>query len=173
MDANFAKPGSLSNELVGDDPDLARLPAGRKVLTGEVVHLHGESHGGVDGSHSLSFEGRDDLAGDLIDVIALVMEFQIGDGAGGGSDGLTIHPKNEGEGGAGSRERGLDFGTVRVEFRSVDGDDSCVGCSAVESELAQAGGGECMSRSGWLCAIGDGGGVIGDGGHEKYSCIYN
>ena len=68
-----------------------------QILPRKAVHLHREAHRRVHRPDALLLQGRHDLAGDLVDVIAGVVEFQVGDRAGRAADRLPVHPADEAE----------------------------------------------------------------------------
>jgi hypothetical protein len=81
VDTHSSKTSSHGNRFVSHHPDLPR----------ESFHLHGESHGGIDGLDVLSFESADYLTCHVVDVVASRVELEIRDGACRASDGLAIH----------------------------------------------------------------------------------
>ena len=95
VNAHVSQARSDGDRLVRDDPNLAARKA---------VHLHREAHRRVDRSHSLALQSGHDLASDLVDVIAGVVEFEVGDRAGGAADRLPVHPADEAEERFGGRE---------------------------------------------------------------------
>ena len=95
VDAHVPQARSDGDRLVRDDPNLA---------AGKAVHLHREAHRRVQRPDALLLQGRHDLAGDLVDVIAGVVELQVGDRAGRAADRLPVHPADEAEERLGRRE---------------------------------------------------------------------
>ena len=95
VDAHVPQARSDGDRLVRDDPNLSARKA---------VHLHREAHRRVHRPHALALQGRHDLAGDLVDVIAGVVELQVGDRAGRAADRLPVHPADEAEERLGGRE---------------------------------------------------------------------
>src|SRR5581483_8569513 len=111
MNAHVTKAGSYSNRLVRHDPDLP---------TGKAVHLHREAHRGVQRSNALLFQFSHDLAGDLIDVIAGVVEFEIGDRPGRTANRLSVHPADEAEEGLRRWKSTQDVTSLVVQRRAAD-----------------------------------------------------
>ena len=70
VDAHVPQARSDGDRLVRHDPNLP---------TRKAVHLHREAHRRVQRPNPLALQGRHDLAGDLVDVIAGVVEFEVGD----------------------------------------------------------------------------------------------
>ena len=67
--------------LMGNDPDFS----------GKLTGLHWEPDRGVHGPDPSVFEPAHDFPGDIVDVVARAMEFEIGHGSCRTSDRLPIH----------------------------------------------------------------------------------
>ena len=134
VDAHVPQARRDGDRLVRDDPDLA----------GEAVHLHREAHRRVDRPDALLLQGGDDLAGDLVDVIAGVVELQVGDRAGRAADRLPVHPADEAEERLGRREEPQDVGPLVVQGRAADLDQAdVVGPASRQSCRSQAASSAC------------------------------
>src|SRR5204863_4331231 len=86
--------------------------------------------------------------GDLIDVIAGVVELQVGDRPGGTADRFPVHAADEAEKRPGGRESTQDIGPLVVQGRAADLDQAGVVRPAVEAQLAQPGRIERFRRLG-------------------------
>src|SRR5262249_37473934 len=95
----------------------------------------------------LSLQYCHELAGNLIDVIAGVVELQVGDGAGGAAYRLPVHAADEAEKRCGPRERTQDVVPLVVQGRTANLDQSGVVRPAVQAQLAQPGR---IERLGWF-----------------------
>ena len=69
VNAHVAEPGLDRDGLVRDDP--YRPSAG-------LIHLHGETHGRIDGPDAACFEFGHDCRADLVDLFTGSMEFEVG-----------------------------------------------------------------------------------------------
>jgi hypothetical protein len=105
-----------------------------------VLHFHRKPHRGVYGTHTLALKSCHDLAGDFIDVLAGVVEFQVGDRPGRAADWLPIHPADEAQERLGGRKEAQDILALIVKGGSVDLDQSSVVRPAIEAELTQPAG---------------------------------
>ena len=85
----------------------------------------------------MPFQRCDDLAGDLVDMIAGVVEFEVGDRPGRAADRLPVHPADEAEERLGGREDAQDVVPLVVQGRAADLDQPGVVGPAVEAELTQ------------------------------------
>jgi hypothetical protein len=85
MDAHAPEAGGHGDGLVGDHPDLPR----------KTIHFHGESHGGVDCPDGFSLQDADDFMRHLVDVVAGVVELEIGHRPRRTTYGLAVHSADE------------------------------------------------------------------------------
>src|SRR5262249_13725167 len=85
VDTHPPQAGGHGDRLVADDPGLA----------GISVHLHGKAHRWVDRLDSLRLERGDDPVGDLVDVLADLVELQIGDRSRRAAHRLAVHPADD------------------------------------------------------------------------------
>ena len=74
------------------------------------------------------------------------MKFQIGYGAAGGANRLSVHPAHETEKGLGRREEAQDIFTLVIESGTADFDQAGVIRPQVEAELPEPGGVEPLRR---------------------------
>jgi len=65
------------------------------------------------------------------------MKFNIGHGPSGTANWLTIHSKDEGDQGPGSRKEAYDISSLVAEFRSVDLEKSDIIRARFETHLAE------------------------------------
>ena len=82
------------------------------------------------------FERRDDPVGDLVGVIAGVMELQVGDRARRAADRLAVHPANHADQRPGPRVECEDLGPLVVQLGAVDRHETHVVGTGVEAHLS-------------------------------------
>ncbi len=128
MDAHVTEARSDSDWLVRHDPNLPARKA---------IHLHREAHRRVQCPHALALQGRHDLAGDLIDVISGVVEFEVGDRTGRAADRLPVHATDEAEERPGRRKHTQDVVPLVIQGGAADLDQAGVIGPAVEAKLPQ------------------------------------
>jgi 6-phosphogluconolactonase (cycloisomerase 2 family) len=58
-----------------------------------MVHLHGKSHGRIHRAHASHLQLRDNRGGDVIDLVACAMEFEIGYGAWRAASAFSVNPQ--------------------------------------------------------------------------------
>ena len=126
MDAHVTEPRSDSDRLVRHDPDLP---------TWKAVHLHREAHRWVHCPYLLTLQGRNDLAGDLVDMLAGVVEFEVGYRPSRAADRFPIHPTHEAEECLGGWEVTEDVGSLVVQRRAADLDQAGIVSPAVEAQV--------------------------------------
>src|SRR5262249_911271 len=97
-----------------------------------------EAHRRVHRPDALSFERRHDFPGDLVDVIAGVVELEVGNRAGRAADRLPVHPANEAEKRLGVWEVAQDVDPLAIQGRAADLDWAAVIGSKGEAQLTEA-----------------------------------
>src|SRR5271165_670744 len=126
MDAHVTQTRSDCDRLVRHDPDLP---------TWKAVHLHREAHRWVHCPYLLTLQGRNDLEGDLVDMLAGVVEFEVSDRPSRAADRFSIHPTHEAEECLGGWEVTEDVRSLVVQRRAADLDQAGIVGSAVEAEV--------------------------------------
>jgi hypothetical protein len=127
MDAHVAEAGGDGHRLVADHPNAL----------GEAHHLHGKAHRRADGPDALRFQPLDDPQRDLVDLLTLVMELEVGDRARRTPHRLAAHSTHE-------REKCLrpgiptqDLLSLVVELGPIDGDEADVVGAALPGQSPQ------------------------------------
>ena len=127
VDAHVPRPAATATGLC---ETTQILPGKRSISIGKPI-------AGFTARTPCVFQGRHDLAGDLVDVIAGVVEFQVGDRAGRAADRLPVHPADEAEERLGRREGTQDVVPLVVQGRAADLDQAGVVGPAVQAQLTQ------------------------------------
>ena len=127
MDAHLTEARRDGDRLVRDDPDLV----------GEPAHLHREAHRRVDRPDPLGLQGGDDSARDLVDLVARVVEFQVGDRPGRAADRLAVHPADDADESLRPRVEAEYLGPLVVEFLAVDGHEADVIGPGIQADSPQ------------------------------------
>src|SRR4051794_143037 len=89
-------------------------------LAWEPVHLHRETHRWVHGSNSGVFQSLDHAPGNVIDLIAAVVEFEIRNRARRCPNRLSIHANHEADQCLSGRERPEDVFALVVQSASAN-----------------------------------------------------
>src|SRR5262249_14325515 len=100
-------------------------------------HFHREAHRRINGANALSLQGGDDLAGDLVDVIARVMELEIGHRARRAADRLAVQPADEAKESPGAWEVAEDVVPLHVKGGPANLDEPHVVGTGFASEVLQ------------------------------------
>jgi hypothetical protein len=127
VNAHVAQARRDSNRLVGDNPDLLR----------KVVHLHRKAHRRIDRPHALPLQHGHDLAGDLVDVIAAVVELQIGDRPGRAADRLPVHLADKADESPGGGKGAQNIVALVVEGGPADFHETNIVGAGVAAQLTQ------------------------------------
>jgi len=127
VDAHVTQAGGHGDRLVRDDPNLAAW---------KTIHLHREAHRRVQGPDALLLQGRHDLAGNFVDMIAGVVELQVRHRAGRTADRLPVHTTNEAEERPGWWEGTEDVVPLVIQRGAADLDQAGVVGPAVQAQLA-------------------------------------
>lgn len=126
------------NQFMGNPPHFFR-PA---------IRLHWKPDRRTDGANAMALTMRDDPARDVVELIAGVLEFKIGDGSRWRVDILPIHPPHEGDLRPGARQQPLDLWPFGTKGRPRNLDKANIVSPRLETDLPQCRGTQNFRRCG-------------------------
>ncbi|HXW22520.1 MAG TPA: hypothetical protein VEK14_06385 [Rhodomicrobium sp.] len=110
----------------------------------KLLHFHRERHCGVEGAHALILQPTHDASGDVVDLMTLAVEFEIGDRARGRADRFAVHPPNDGKQGSRGGKGSRDMCPLGGQRLIVDGHKAAIIGAAFTSERQEVTCGESL-----------------------------